>query len=181
MAKNGIETIAARTLKDFLVSKSRELVSGMTSNGQPIGSPTVTRSPATPPTNTGPFIAVMITGHDLEFENSSPLAIKSSVIRVLISVEDVIEAQPDDDQIYEVSTENHSDISDRIIRELFNTFEENRTISDSETGFAFKPVPADGMQRINGGGPIWTDSSFYIEAKSEITFSLGSACEQATF
>lgn len=181
MAKSGIETIAARALQEFLESKSAEIVSGMTSNGEAIVIPTVTKSAATPPTKRGPFIAVFVSGHGLEFESSNSLAIKGSTLMVSISLENILKSQVDDTMPYEVDMENHTNMGDRIIGRLVTAFKDDRVIRDTDTQFAFQIVPEDGMQKTNSGGPIWKKPSFYIEAISEITFSLRSACEQATF
>ena len=180
MAKSGIEMLAAKALKEFLISKSELLASGMTSSGRPINQPIVTTSTATPPKDSGPFIAISVKGREIEFADSSPLSIESSALRVTIILRDYIEAQVDDDQPYEASNENHLNIGDRIIGELFKAFNSERTISESQTGFSFKIIPANGIQK-NNSGIAWETPSYYVVAISEIIFSLGSACEQATY
>lgn len=180
MTRSGIEMIAARALKTFLISKTALLVSGMTSTNLPVRLPTVTTSPATPPADSGPFVAVMVTGREIAFANANALAIEHSTLRVIVSLESIIEAEADDDQPYEKSSENHANIGDRIIRELILTFQENRAIEDGDTGFAFRIVPGDGMQKTNSGAG-WKNPGYYAVAISEIIFSLRSTCEQATY
>ena len=180
MARSGIEIVAARALKAFLVSRAALLVSGMTSSNQPVRLPAITTSPATPPVDSGPFVSIMVTGRDISFANVSPLEIEQSTLRVIVSLESIIEAEADDDQPYERSSETHADIGDRIIRELVSTSQENRVLEDGSTGFTFKIVPGDGMQKRNSGAS-WKNPGYYAVAISEIIFSLRSACEQATY
>lgn len=184
MAKNHIEVLAGKAIENFLASKSDLLVSGMTSNGRPVRLPAVTTSPATPPTDSGPFITILVSGRTISFADSSPLAISGSAVRVTIVLEDNIEIEANDDQPYKRSSENHSNIGDRIIGELVKILQVDGAIAaireETGTGFPFKIIPGDGIQKANSGAG-WKAPGYYAIAVSDIVFSLRSACEQETY
>lgn len=180
MAGSGIEVVAARALKDFLESKSSILIGGLMSNGSPVRLPEITTSPATSPKDTKPFISILTRSRNISFDDTSPLTISGSDLRVTIILRNYLDQDAGDRLPYEVSSTNHSNIGDRIIGEIIRASQSERVIKDNETGFTFKIIPGEGMRKENSGA-AWEEPTYYVVAISEIIFSLGSACEQETF
>ena len=97
---DGIEVVAGRAIKDFLATRSDQLVTGLTLGGVPVAPPMITSSAATPPTDARPFIAVTVTGRVVEIDTMSPISIAQPILSVLIVRINHLEVDTNEDQTY---------------------------------------------------------------------------------
>lgn len=180
MSNAGIEKIARNAIKALLVSNGSQIVSGLSSNGVALSVPVVTTSSGTKPVDGMPFMAINVDGRGLEFGNS-PLSVDKSDTRVNLILRNSIEPELRDDNPYELGSNNHSDIGDRIIAVIVNTFKNGGGITDPDTKFKFKLKPEDGMDKRNSGIAGNDEDGYYVVEVSEITFTIRSQCEETTY